>query len=181
LCLINESFSRIFKLIEIDKLENTEIEEFFRHSFETMGYEFTDDKPLDAMIYYSWGMPLIMQQIGESVLWNIQNKSISEKTAIDGIMDASIELANKQIKSKLRKIRSRHYEDILIKLASHGKMEFKKAEATTILNENEQKVFNSFLKRLKELNIIESIGNKNSGEYAFVNRLYFAYFLIKSI
>ena len=29
LCLINESFSRIFKLIEIDKLENDEIEDFF--------------------------------------------------------------------------------------------------------------------------------------------------------
>ena len=34
LCLINESFSRIFKLIEIDKLEDEEIEEFFKYTFE---------------------------------------------------------------------------------------------------------------------------------------------------
>ena len=182
LCLINESFSRIFKVIEIDNLEDEEIEEFFKYSFENLGYAFKNDNSLDAMIYYSWGMPLIMQQIGESVLWNIQPDCIiDEKTAIEGILDASIELGNKQIKAKLNKIRSKHYEDILIKLGKHGMMEFKKSDAIEILNDNEKKVFNSFLQRCKELNMIESAGRENSGEYAFVNRLYFAYFLIRSI
>lgn len=182
LCLINESFSRIFKVIEIDNLEDGEIEEFFKYSFENLGYAFKNDNSLDAMIYYSWGMPLIMQQIGESVLWNIQPDGIiDEKTAIEGILDASIELGNKQIKAKLNKIRSKHYEDILIKLGKHGMMEFKKSDAIEILNDNEKKVFNSFLQRCKELNMIESAGRENSGEYAFVNRLYFAYFLIRSI
>ena len=182
LCLINESFSRIFRLIEIDNLENDDIEDFYRFSFENLGYKFNDDESLNAMIHYSWGMPLIMQQIGESVLWNIQNDFlITKDIAINGIIDASIELGNKQIKSKLRKIRSDYYEDILIKLAKHGLMEFKKSDVLEFLNDNEKKVFNGFLQRLKELNIIESIGRENSGEYAFVNRLYFAYFLIKTI
>ena len=181
LCLINESFTRMFKLIEIDKLENDEIEEFFRHSFEKVGYSFKNDKSLDGMIYYSWGMPLIMQQIGESVLWNIQDSTIDETIAIEGISDAAIELGNKQIKAKLIKIRSEHYEDILIKLGKNGMMEFKKSELIDILNNNEKKVLNRFLQRTKELNIIESVGRENSGEYAFVNRLYFEYFLIKSI
>ena len=181
-CLLNESFSRIFKLIEIDKLENDEIEEFFKFSFENLGYTFKDVNSLNTMIYYSWGMPLIMQQIGESVLWNIQsNFEITEDIAIRGILDASIELGNKQIRSKLKKIRSEHYENILIKLAKHGLMEFKKGDIFEFLDENEKKVFNAFLQRLKELNVIESIGRENSGEYAFVNRLYFAYFLIKTI
>ena len=181
LCLINESFSRMFKLIEIDKLENNEIEEFFRHSFEKMGFIFKDDKSLDTMIYYSWGTPLIMQQIGESVLWNIRDSTIDEKIAIEGISDASIELGNKQIKAKLNRIRSEHYEDILIKLGKNGMMEFKKSELANILEDNEKKVINSFLQRTKELGIIESVGKENSGEYTFVNRLYFAFFLIKSI
>lgn len=182
LCLINESFSRIFKLIEIDKLENDEIEDFFRFSFENLNYTFKDDDALSAMVYYSWGMPLIMQQIGESVLWNIlDNGIIDEKIAIRGISDAAIELGNKQIRGKLRKIRSEHYEDILIKLAKYGAMEFKKSEVIDILNDDEKRVFNSFLQRCKELSIIESIGRENGGEYAFVNRLYFAYFLIKSL
>jgi hypothetical protein len=134
------------------------------------------------MIYYSCGMPLIMQQIGESVLWNIEEEAIiNEKIAIKGILDASIELGNKQIKAKLNKIRSEHYEDILIKLGKHGLMEFQKSEVSAILNDSEKKVLNRFLQRVKELNIIESIGRENSGKYAFVNRLYFAYFLIRSI
>lgn len=182
LCLINESFSRIFRLIEIDKLEDDEIEEFFKYTFENMGYKFEGDKSLDTMIYYSCGMPLIMQQIGESVLWNIEEEAIiNEKIAIKGILDASIELGNKQIKAKLNKIRSEHYEDILIKLGKHGLMEFQKSEVSAILNDSEKKVLNRFLQRVKELNIIESIGRENSGKYAFVNRLYFAYFLIRSI
>ena len=182
LSLINESFSRIFKLIEIDKLENDEIEDFFKSSFEKMGYKFKNDNALNAMTYYSWGMPLIMQQIGESVLWNILDEEyIDEEIAISGISNAAIELGNKQIKGKLNKIRSEHYEDILIKLANHGAMEFKKSEVLDILDNDEKMVFNSFLQRAKELNIIESIGRENGGEYAFVNRLYFAYFLIKSL
>ena len=155
---------------------------FFRFSFENMNYTFKDDDALSAMVYYSWGMPLIMQQIGESVLWNIlDNGIIDEKIAIRGISDAAIELGNKQIRGKLRKIRSEHYEDILIKLAKYGAMEFKKSEVIDILNDDEKRVFNSFLQRCKELSIIESIGRENGGEYAFVNRLYFAYFLIKSL
>ena len=139
LSLLNESFSRIFKLIEIDKLENDEIEDFFKSSFEKMGYKFKNDNALNAMTYYSWGMPLIMQQIGESVLWNILDEEyIDEEIAISGISNAAIELANKQIKGKLNKIRSEHYEDILIKLANHGAMEFKKSEVLDFLDNGEK-------------------------------------------
>ena len=172
----------MFKLIEIDKLENEEIRDFFKSSFENMGYKFKNAKALDAMVYYSWGMPLIMQQIGESVLWDIpEDNIIDDVTAIEGVSDAAIELGNKQIRGKLKKIRSDHYEDILIKLAKNGAMEFKKSEVIDILTDEEKRVFNRFLQRSKELGIIESIGRQNSGEYAFVNRLYFAYFLIKSL
>ena len=114
-------------------------------------------------------------------LMNVANQYNDEKTAIEGILDASIELGNKQIKAKLKKIRSEHYEDILIKLGKNGMMKFKKSELTVILNNNEKKVLNRFLQRTKELNIIESVGRENSGEYAFVNRLYFTYFMIMSI
>ena len=46
------------------------------------------------------------------------------------------------------------------------------------LSSDEIRVFDDFLKRMRDLEIIESIGKENSGEYAFVNRLYFVYFLI---
>jgi len=74
---------------------------------------------------------------------------ITEKIAIKGVLDASIELGNKQIKAKLNKIRSEHYEDILIKLGKNGLMEFKKSEVNNILNDSEKKYLTDFCKELK--------------------------------
>ena len=42
-------------------------------------------------------------------------------------------------------------------------------------------VLSNFLSRMVHLGIIESTGNKNSGTYIFTNRLYYVYFLVKSI
>ena len=132
------------------------------------------------MIYYSWGMPLIMQQIGDGVFWNMKNNEITEQTALTGILDAAIELGNKQIRQKLNKIKSKYYENILLKLGENKALTFKKSEIRKILDKNEQRVFDDFLKRMKELNIITPLNNKGTGEYVFENRLYFVYFLIRA-
>ena len=182
LCDINESFSRMFQLIEIDNLEDGEIEEFFKDTFKEFNMEFCDDEALSSLVYCSWGMPLIMQQIGDSVFWNAQDDfKISEEISITGIINAAEEIGKKQIRSKLNKIRSEHYEDIFIKLGKNRLMTFQKAETKKLLSPDEVRVFDRFLLRAKELNILESIGKENSGEYAFVNRLYFIYFMIMSI
>ncbi|MBQ9025782.1 MAG: hypothetical protein IJ104_05330, partial [Methanobrevibacter sp.] len=174
----NQSFARIFHLIEIDHLENNDIEEFFQETFEENNIEIIDETALTQMVYYSWGMPLIMQQIGDGIFWNIQNNEITEKTALNGILDAAIELGNKQIRQKLNRIKSKYYESILLKLGENKTITFKKSEIKKILNKNEQRVFDDFLIRMKELNIIIPTNNKGIGEYTFENRLYFVYFLI---
>lgn len=182
LCLINESFSRMFHLIEIDNLEDYDIEDFFKTSFNNVGIEFEDGyKSIEPMVYFSWGMPLIMQQIGDSIFWNAQdNLKINEDVVSLGIVDATDELGKKQLKSKLNKIRSDTYLDIFLKLGDKRLMTFKKSEVKDFLTIDENRVFNDFLKRAKELEIIESIGRNNSGEYGFVNRLYFTYFMMLS-
>lgn len=126
-------------------------------------------------------MPLIMQQIGDSIFWNAQdNLKINEDVVSLGIVDATDELGKKQLKSKLNKIRSDTYLDIFLKLGDKRLMTFKKSEVKDFLTIDENRVFNDFLKRAKELEIIESIGRNNSGEYGFVNRLYFTYFMMLS-
>jgi len=116
-------------------------------------------------------MPLIMQQIGDGIFWNIQNNEITEKTALNGILDAAIELGNKQIRQKLNRIKSKYYESILLKLGENKTITFKKSEIKKNLNKNEQRVFDDFLIRMKELNIIIPTNNKGKGEYTFENRL----------
>lgn len=182
LCSINESFSRMFNLIEIDNLEDNDIEDFFTTSFNNVGIEFEDGyNSIEPMVYFSWGMPLIMQQIGDSIFWNAQdNLKINEFIVFSGITDATDELAKKQLKSKLNKIRSDTYIDIFLKLGENRLMDFKKSDVKNILTNGEKRAFNDFLKRAKDLGIIESIGRENSGEYGFVNRLYFTYFMMLS-
>lgn len=179
---VNESFARMFKLIEIDNLDDKDIKDFFISSFEDTGIIFEDDNSLVDMVYFSWGMPLLMQQIGDSVFWNAQDDLIiNEDIAILGIVAAAEELGNKQIRTKINKIRSEYYEKILLKIGDHKLMTFKKSEVKSFLSSDENRVFNDFLIRMKELEIIESIGRENSGEYGFVNRLYFIYFAIMAI
>lgn len=112
-------------------------------------------------------------------LFNVILK-INESIVFSGITDATDELAKKQLKSKLNKIRSDTYLDIFLKLGDKRLMTFKKSEVKDFLTIDENRVFNDFLKRAKELEIIESIGRNNSGEYGFVNRLYFTYFMMLS-
>ena len=133
------------------------------------------------MIFFSYGMPLIMQLIGDSIFWNAQeNLKINNKIVFRGIAEAAEELSKKQLKSKLNKIRSETYINIFLKLADKGLMTFKKSEFKQYLTPDERKSFEGFLKKAKKLGIIEPIGKKNSGEYGFVNRLYLVYFMMLS-
>ena len=175
---INPSFSRVFKLIKIDEFYPEEMREFFIDSFEEYGIKFKDEDCLNQMIFFSWGMPLAMQQIGESIYWSLDDKCIDLSTVNKGIINAGYELGDKQIRNKLNKIKSNHYENILIKLGQHECIQFKRSTVLNFLDNSEKKVFDDFLKRMMELDIINSIGRGNSGEYEFSNRLYFVYFLI---
>ena len=68
LTIHNPSFSRIFHLINIDYLEDHDIERFFIGNFNKYNIKFKDDLSLNQMVYYSWGMPLTMQQLVKNVL-----------------------------------------------------------------------------------------------------------------
>ena len=178
LCNQNPSFARIFNLIEIDYLDDEDIKEFYLDTFCRYNIKFTEDKYLNEMVYYSWGMPLIMQQIGDAVFWNSLDGEIDENNAYSGIINAALELGNKQIRNKLNKIKNPNSLGILYKLGKNEKMEFKNSEVKAFLSDSEINAFDDFLNEMHDLDIIESVGKEDNGEYAFVNRLYFVYFLV---
>lgn len=59
------TFGRIFHYDTIEKLSDEEIRKFFIDSFEKVNMKCTDDA-LDIMVYFSNGLLLVMQQIGDS-------------------------------------------------------------------------------------------------------------------
>jgi len=72
---------------------------------------------LKIMVAFSSGLPLMMQQIGESVFWACETNYVSKKDSIDGVINAAYEIGSKQIKLVLNRIKSNEYEYILEFLA----------------------------------------------------------------
>lgn len=177
----DESFSRIFHYNHIDYLNSKEITEFFQDTFDSVGIK-CDDDSLKYMVTFSEGIPLMMQEIGDSVFWEVEENIVNKEYAIKGIVEAGRLIGKRQIKPVMDKsIRSKNYESILMKLGDKGFDSFKKSDFEKFLSASEKKVFSKFLQRATELNILESIGKEKSGEYKFSNRLYLVYFMILNL
>ena len=161
-------------------MDDEDIKTFFIENFEKNNIKFKDEKPLQEMIYYSWGMPLAMQQIGEEIFWNIKDGIITEEVVLKGILNAAIEIGKKQISLILDLIEDDNYDNILFKLGKYKLIKFKKEDIIPLLSKVENEILDDFLAQMKELNILEPVGRKINDIYTFTNRLYFVYFLIKA-
>lgn len=174
----DESFSRIFHYDNIDYLSNDEVTEFFKDTFDSVGIS-CNEEGLRFMTTFSEGIPLMMQEIGDSVFWEVEGNIVTREYAVNGIIEAGRLIGKRQIKPVMDKsIRSENYENILMKLGDKAADSFKKSDFEKFLSTNEKKVFSRFLQRATELNILESVGKDKSGEYKFSNRLYLVYFMI---
>ena len=179
LCEQNPSFSRMFNLVIMDKLKDKEVHDFFKTNFDSSNIEFESEQYLKEMVYYSCGMPLIMQQIGDAIFWNLENKLITEEITYNGIRNAALELKNKPLKNILKKIKNPHYNNILLKIGKNEKFSFKKDEIMPLLTDNEKNILTEFLDKMIQINILECVDDKLK-EYEFANIAYFVYFLINS-
>lgn len=173
-----ESFGSIFHFDFIDCLTDEEVIDFFKDTFSQLEMEISDDA-LDIMVAFSSGLPLMMQQIGESVFWAVRNNHITKKEATAGVINAAYEIGSKQIKPILDQIKSDKYEEILQFLVENKMNNFKRSDVKEAMNITDN-VLSNFLSKMVELGILESTGHKNSGTYEFSNNLYYTYFWIKS-
>ncbi len=177
----DESFARIFHYDNIDYLNSNEINEFFQDTFNSVGIT-CDEESLKYMVSFSEGIPLMMQEIGDSVYWEVEGNIVNKEYAIKGIIEAGRLIGKRQIKPVMDKsIRSENYESILMKLAENSVDSFKRSDFEKFLSTSEKKVFAKFLQRATELNILESVGRDKSGRYKFSNRLYLVYFMILNL
>lgn len=174
-----ESFGSIFHFDSIDCLSDEEVGEFFKDTFKQVNIEISDEA-LKLMVTFSSGLPLMMQQIGDSVFQICEDNCISEDDALTGIIDAADVIGKRQIRPVLNKIRSENYESILKYLAENKMKSFKRSEIKTAMNITDN-VLTNFLSKMVDLGILESTGHENSGTYKFSNNLYYTYFLIKSL
>lgn len=140
-----ESFGSIFHYDLIDCLSEEEVKCFFKDTFSQVEMDISNEA-WDIIVSFSSGLPLMMQQIGESVFWASKTNIITKDDAITGIVNALYEIGSKQIRPILDQIRSDNYKSILEFLADNNMRKFKRSDVKDAMNISDN-VLSNFLSK----------------------------------
>jgi hypothetical protein len=136
---------------------------------------------MNVMVTYSDGLPLLMHEIGDAIFGYDENGVIDERDALAGVFIAAERIGRKYLNPKVHQIiRSRKYRYILGKLGIPTSRNFTKREVRKRLSKSEKEALSGFLKKMKDLGIIEQGLEGGRGAYRFVNWIYPLYIWIES-
>ncbi|MFH1882499.1 MAG: ATP-binding protein [Planctomycetota bacterium] len=170
------SVARIFDVVDLPPMSNSESEDFFINMFSKQNITVTSEA-LYLMVGLSGGFPMLMHEIGDSVFWQDSDQHIDGGDAVIGIAEAAISTGKKYIDPQISKmLRNKTYTSILRKISempSGFGTTFERQQILQEIPQHEQKNLDNFLKRSRELGIIEAAEAR--GEYRFVNPLYHLY------
>ena len=178
----HEPVNRIFDVIDINHLSKEESKRFFKRAFDSVFVEY-HPKAIDRMADWSSGYPKIMHLIGDAVYWaHSDGEIITEEEALNGIHEACEIIGRKYFEYNiLRVLQSKDYASILIKFADILKVswrpEFTRINLMAQLSSKEQSKLDSFLRKMKNLNVIDSTDKK--GEYRIINNMILLYIVMK--
>lgn len=178
---LQPSLMRVFRVVEIDRLDDAEVTQFFQQAFAKV-FTQVEDQALNTMAEFSSGLPALMHEIGDATYWVDTDAVIDVKDAFSGVLSAAEAVGKKYLDPKVyRAIRSERYRAILTKLLTDATAQtFDKREVEARLDNAEKKVFHNFLQRMKEMGVIESDRERHKGAYRFVNRIFPIYIFMQS-
>jgi hypothetical protein len=176
---LQPSLMRIFRIVDIENLSDNEVKDFLSRAFGEAGIT-VKSGALEFMVQFSSGLPILMHEIGDATFWRDTDGIIDEDDAIPGIVEAAEHIGKKYLDPKVyNALRSKRYRTILRKLGKPPSRKFRKKDVEERLNEKEKKVFHNFLRRMRELGVIEPDIEEGRGAYRFVNKLYPIYIRIE--
>ncbi|KPK96230.1 hypothetical protein AMJ80_01200 [bacterium SM23_31] len=181
LSTLQPSLMRIFRPIEIEKLKDEEVEQFLLNAFKEVDVK-VEKEALEIMVRFSGGLPILMHEIGDAAFRYDSNGIIDKNDAYAGIYRAAKIIGAKYLNPKVYyAIQSKRYRTILRVMGQSSiSRYFNKAEFEKKLSDKEKKVFPYFLKKLRDLDIIEQDLERGRGAYRFVNEIYPIYIWIES-
>lgn len=169
------SVARIFDVVDLAPMSTSESEEFFTNMFGRVGMTI-DAEALSLMAGLSGGLPMLMHEVGDGVFWQDADNCVELGDALEGIREAARAVGRKYIAPQVSKLlKSKTYASILKKIhetAPVGGM-FRRQQILQELPAKEQKNFDNFLQRSRELGIVGP--EEARGEYKFVNPLHQLY------
>lgn len=175
------SLARVFDPIEIKKLSRGETDEFYRQSFLKVGIRI-EDESLNTLWKYSGGYPVLAHEIGDAVFKIDTDNVIDDHDALQGVLRAADVIGQKYIEPQVYDaIRSQKYRSILRKLANNPfESQFKRKDAVANLKSEEAKVFDNFLRRMKELGVLMEDKDADRGGYKFTSDLQYLFIWLEA-
>jgi hypothetical protein len=166
------SLARAFDLYELQPWSFDDAKGFYRDSFSSVGVH-VDDPALDTLARYSGGLPMLAHEIGDATFNLITANHVDGQIALQGLVNAADVIGKKHIRPQaLSAINSKAYRSTLMKLANDGSaftLDFSRARLCELLDDNERRKVDNFLRRMQEIGIVEP--GASLGEYRFVTHL----------
>ena len=173
------SLARVFELIDIAPWSDDEAMDFYRKSFDAVGAKVADSD-MHQLVRFTGGLPVLAHEIGDAVWRTAEGPEIESKEVWEGILTAAEVIGRKLLQPQVfRAIRSERYRSILRKMSGAPRMSFGRSELMGRLSDNERKVMDNFLRRMKRLGALETDPEVKGG-YQFPNLLHMLYFWIES-
>lgn len=80
----NQSFSRIFYHYDVEALSEDEVMYFYKNCFDKTDIKY-DEESIRLLFKYCYGIPLVMQELGENIFWKSETQQLDIKQVINGI------------------------------------------------------------------------------------------------
>ena len=174
------SLLRVFRIVELDRLMDDEVIDFYQRAFEQADMSVSDDA-MNIVVRYSSGLPVMMQEIGDATFWADSDGNVSVADARNGVIDAAFSVGRKYLDPTVyRALRSDRYQTIVRKIADSMSSTFTRREVASRLTGDEMKVFDNLLKRLREVGVVELDPERGRGAYRYTNQIFPVYMYIES-
>ena len=170
------SLMRVFRIVELERLSDPEVEDFFDKAFGEAGMRVKADA-MRLMVKYSSGLPVMMQEIGDATFWADSDGEVTRPDAVSGISGAAINVGRKYLDPSIyRTIRSDRYRAIIRKMSSDSiQPTFTRQQIASRVSEEEFRVFDNLLRRLRQLGVVEIDHEGGRGAYKYTNQIYPVY------
>lgn len=175
------SLMRVFRVVEIEKLQDQEVRDFFERAFKKVDIQ-VEEQAMKIMVKYSSGLPTIMHEIGDAIFWVDTDGIVNGDDVGKGVIIAAGNIGKKYLDPLVyRAIRSEKYRSILRKLGESPNSRFKKTDVAAKLTPEEKKVFDNFLRKMRELGVIMADQESDRGTYKFINDIYPVYIFMEGL
>ena len=170
------SLMRVFRIVELERLSDPEVEDFFDKAFGEAGMSVKADA-MRLMVKYSSGLPVMMQEIGDATFWADSDGEVTRRDAVSSISGAAINVGRKYLDPSIyRTIRSDRYRAIIRKMSSDSiQPTFTRQQIESRVSEEEFRVFDNLLRRLRQLGVVEIDHEGGRGAYKYTNQIYPVY------